>query len=254
MKTTKKKPRPHAPTNKKATPALDGSKQRPFATKLARPRATAAEASASKKTGAPRPAATSNAATEKREGEAGREPRFADLMLATEPLKGRKRASTKAVDEPISSKSDDESAARESLATLVSDALRFEVLDDGSTLEGRRVDVDPRELRRLRRLAYAVDGKLDLHGHTTVTARLAVERFLERRRMQGDRAIVIVHGRGTHTTRGDAILRGELGAWLSQGAAARHVLAFASIPDPSPHREHSGALESGAVFVLLAKR
>ncbi len=135
--------------------------------------------------------------------------------------------------------------ARERLAAFVAEGIRFEVIDDGTVIEGRRLDVDPRELRRLRQQRYAVDGKLDLHGTAAEDARAAVARFVARRRREGDRAVLVIHGKGKHSPRGQAILRGEIGAWLSQGAAARHVLAFASVADPD------GA--SGAVMVLLAK-
>ncbi|NUO53674.1 MAG: hypothetical protein HOV80_32905 [Polyangiaceae bacterium] len=135
--------------------------------------------------------------------------------------------------------------ARERLAAFVAEGIRFEVIDDGTVIEGRRLDVDPRELRRLRQQRYAVDGRLDLHGTAAEDARAAIARFVARRRREGDRAVLVIHGKGKHSPRGQAILRGEIGAWLSQGAAARHVLAFASVSD------QDGA--SGAVMVLLAK-
>jgi DNA-nicking Smr family endonuclease len=135
--------------------------------------------------------------------------------------------------------------ARERLAAFVAEGIRFEVIDDGTVIEGRRLDVDPRELRRLRQQRYAIDGRLDLHGTAAEDARSAVARFVARRRREGDRAVLVIHGKGKHSPRGQAVLRGEIGAWLSQGAAARHVLAFASVADPD------GA--SGAVMVLLAK-
>jgi DNA-nicking Smr family endonuclease len=122
----------------------------------------------------------------------------------------------------------------------------FELVDDGHLLEGRRLDVDPRELGKLRRERYPIDGSLDLHGHTLATAREAVAAFVERRRMQGDRVVLLIHGKGKHSPRGSRVLRGELGAWLSQSAAARHVRAFASV-DESPE-------PSSAVLVLLARR
>lgn len=140
---------------------------------------------------------------------------------------------------------DDDAPARERLHGLVTDAIRFEVADDGTSLEGRRLDVDPREIRRLRTMRYAVDGKLDLHGMKASEARAAVTRFLAKRASEGDRAVIVVHGKGSHSPRGDAVLRGEIGAWLSQGAAARHVLAFASVLDR--------AGESGSLFVLLTR-
>lgn len=128
--------------------------------------------------------------------------------------------------------SDDDEAAAATLRSLVMSGLTFEVLDDGAALQGRRIDVDPRELRRLRQQHYAVDGTLDLHKHTVAEARVAVVAFVARRAREGDKVIAIVHGKGRHSIGGESVLRGELGAWLSQGDAARHVHAFASVVDP----------------------
>lgn len=161
--------------------------------------------------------------------------RFAQLIRGVRPLdeSGKVRASPA------------DAGGRARLEALVAEGIRFEVVDDGETLEGRRLDVDPREVRKLRQLRYAVDGTLDLHGLTAVEARTKVEAFLRRRRLQGDRAVVIVHGKGTHSPRGVAVLRGELAAWLSQGKAQRDVAAFASVTD------RLGG--TGAVCVLLAR-
>jgi DNA-nicking Smr family endonuclease len=136
-------------------------------------------------------------------------------------------------------------AARAQMRSLVTEGLRFETTDDGDRIEGRRVDVDPRELRRLRRAEFAIDGKLDLHGHGVDEARRAVEAFVKKRAELGDKVVVIVHGKGSHSPRQHGVLRGEIGAWLSQGRAARHVLAFATPPE-----DEGGA---GAVLVLLAR-
>ena len=135
--------------------------------------------------------------------------------------------------------------ARAQLRSLVTEGVRFETTDDGERIEGRRLDVDPRELRRLRRTQYAIDGKLDLHGHGVDEARRALETFVKKHAELGDKVVAIVHGKGTHSPRQNGVLRGEIGAWLSQGRAARHVLAFATPP------EDEGG--TGAVLVLLAR-
>ncbi len=135
--------------------------------------------------------------------------------------------------------------ARARLRSLITEGVRFETTDDGERIEGRRVDVDPRELRRLRRTQYAIDGKLDLHGHGVDDARRALETFVKKHAELGDKVVAIVHGKGTHSPRQNGVLRGEIGAWLSQGRAARHVLAFATPP------EDEGG--TGAVLVLLAR-
>ncbi len=57
--------------------------------------------------------------------------------------------------------------------------------------------------------------------------------------------MLVVHGKGKHSPRGYAVLRGEIAAWLSQGRAQRDVAAFASV-----HERDGG---TGAVCILLAR-
>jgi DNA-nicking Smr family endonuclease len=146
---------------------------------------------------------------------------------------------------PAEPSRDPDDDARSRMRSLVIEGIRFETTDDGDRIEGRRLDVDPRELRRLRRTRYAVDGKLDLHGFRLEDARAAVEAFVRKRQVDGDRIVAIVHGKGSHSPRGYAVLRGEIAAWLSQGRLARHVAAFSTAPDAE-----GGA---GALLVLLAR-
>jgi DNA-nicking Smr family endonuclease len=122
---------------------------------------------------------------------------------------------------------------------------RFEVSDDGTRVEGRRLDVAPAEVRKLRRGLFPVDARIDLHGMTERDAREAVLEFLRDKRARGERCILVIHGRGAHSPGGKGILRGEVAAWLSQGAASEHVAAFATA-NPS-----DGGL--GAVYVMLRR-
>ncbi len=135
--------------------------------------------------------------------------------------------------------------ARAALQMFVANGARFEVVDDGERIEGRRIDIDPREVRRLRRGAYSIDGRLDLHGLTAGEARREVESFVRKRRGDGDRVVALIVGRGNHSPRGIGVLRGEIAAWLSQGPVAHHVAAFASAPE-----DEGGP---GVVLALLAR-
>jgi DNA-nicking Smr family endonuclease len=123
------------------------------------------------------------------------------------------------------------------------ESVRFETSDDGAHLEGRRLDVDPKELRRLRRGLFVVDATLDLHGRSAPEARAELAKFVRLHALAGERLVLVIHGRGNHSPGGQAVLRGEIGAWLSQGAAARYVAAFVTAPP-----EQGG---EGAVLVLL---
>lgn len=136
-------------------------------------------------------------------------------------------------------------AVHEHLRVLVEGGTRFEVSDDGRHVEGRRVDVPPEWLRKLRRGLLPIDAQVDLHGLRAGDARAELEAFLRRAREKGERCVLVVHGKGEHSPGGVGVLRGEIAAWLSQGTSSVHVGAFASA-----HREDGG---EGAVYVLLRR-
>ena len=140
----------------------------------------------------------------------------------------------------------EDAAVHEHLRSLVEGRTRFEVQDDGRRVEGRRVDVPPDLLRKLRRGVVAIDGRLDLHGHGAKAARDVLEAFLKEKRAQGERCVLVVHGKGEHSPNGVSVLRGEIAAWLSQSAASEHVAAFATATDADGGE--------GAVYVLLRSK
>jgi DNA-nicking Smr family endonuclease len=131
------------------------------------------------------------------------------------------------------------------LRNLVEGKARFEVEDDGRHVEGRRVDLPMDVVRKLRRGLFPIDARTDLHGLAAGEARTAVESFLRDKRVAGEKCVLIVHGKGAHSPRGQAVLRGEIAAWLSQGPASEHVAAFATAAN-----DDGG---EGAVYVLLRK-
>jgi DNA-nicking Smr family endonuclease len=139
----------------------------------------------------------------------------------------------------------DEADVRERLRTLALDPTPFEVSDEGDRVEGRRTDVPLDLLRRLRRGYFPVDARLDLHGMVAGQARVRLEVFLRTMRGRHERAVLVIHGKGEHSPMGLGVLRGEISAWLSQGASSEHVAAFATA------RDHDGG--AGAVYVLLRR-
>ncbi len=132
--------------------------------------------------------------------------------------------------------------ARERLAALAMGDLKFEVTDDGAHMEGRRADAQPELLRKLRRGVLPVDVTLDLHGLRATEAEESLFAFLAKARTAGERVARIIHGKGHHSPGNIGVLRGELGAWLSQGRSSRLVVAFATAP-----------ADSGATLVALAR-
>lgn len=136
-------------------------------------------------------------------------------------------------------------AVQNHLRELVEGGARFEVADDGRSVEGRRLDLPLDALRRLRRGRLPIDGRLDLHGMTVKEARGQLELFLRTMRARRERCVLIVHGKGEHSPQGVGVLRGEIAAWLSQGPSSQHVAAFVTAT------EHDGG--EGAVYVLLRR-
>jgi DNA-nicking Smr family endonuclease len=86
---------------------------------------------------------------------------------------------------------------------------------------------------------------LDLHGLGAEDARTKMLEFLKTQRTRGERCVLVIHGKGEHSERGNGVLRGEISAWLSQGRAREHVAAFATA------REEDGG--EGAVYVALRR-
>jgi len=136
-------------------------------------------------------------------------------------------------------------AVHEHLRVLVEGGARFEVTDDGQRIEGRRVDLPMDVLRRLRRGRLPIDARLDLHGLGVREARTQLESFLRTMRSRGERCLIVIHGKGAHSPQGAGVLRGEIGAWLSQGSASENVAAFATATAPDGGE--------GAVYVLLRR-
>jgi DNA-nicking Smr family endonuclease len=139
----------------------------------------------------------------------------------------------------------EDDAVHERLKALIEDKARFEVADDGLHLEGRRVDLPVDTLRKLRRGSFPIDARLDLHGLTAARAREELEAFLRTMRARGERAVLVIHGKGEHSPRGVGVLRGEISAWLSQGPVSDQIAAFATA------RPDDGG--AGAVYVLLRR-
>jgi DNA-nicking Smr family endonuclease len=125
-------------------------------------------------------------------------------------------------------------------------APRFEIDDDGQTLEGRRADLPPRWIERLRKGVIFVQARLDLHGLTASEADASVRAFIERAQAEGLATVLVIHGKGMHSPAGQPVLRGEIGGFLTSGSTALKVLGFVTA-----RPEDGGA---GALYVALAPR
>jgi DNA-nicking Smr family endonuclease len=246
------KPRPQRTETKKTKKAIppDSPFFRPFEKLAAKKKKSPKSAAKPETTGREKP--TPRAAVEPKSESSGpsESETFAMFMAGVRSLNEQRAARVPLSGEKVEERKaaptiDPDADARVALQMLVAGGARFEVVDDGERIEGRRIDVDPREVRRLRRGAYSIDGRVDLHGLSAGEARRQVESFVRKRRGDGDRVVAIIVGRGNHSPRGIGVLRGEIAAWLSQGPVAHHVAAFASAPE-----DEGGP---GVVLALLAR-
>ena len=101
------------------------------------------------------------------------------------------------------------------------------------------------QLTRLRHGEPEPEERIDLHGTRLAEAKRILAKRIESVLARGLRCLVIVHGVGKRSPTEEAVLREAVPDWLTRGAIARHVLAFA----PAPRRLGG----DGATLVLLRK-
>lgn len=122
--------------------------------------------------------------------------------------------------------------------------MAFRVRRVGERVEGLAPGIDPTHLERLRRGRTEPDSELDLHGLTSAEARASLEEALAEARRDGDRCVLVIHGRGARRASGP-VLKDAVVDWLQAPPLSHAVLAFASaLPrDGGP----------GALYVLLRR-
>lgn len=96
-------------------------------------------------------------------------------------------------------------------------------------------------LRMLKRGVVSLDRQLDLHGLTRDEAVSSLERFLRSARLAGEKAVLIITGKGGHSADGP-VLNQAVAAWLRDQGRSQ-ISEFAPAP-----KEMGG---SGALVVFL---
>ena len=103
--------------------------------------------------------------------------------------------------------------------------------------------IEPNRRHRIARGRDALAARLDLHGMTQDQARVRLADFLRRAQSEGERAVLVITGKGVA---GEGVLRRRAPEWLAD-PRLRDVVAGLSPADP----RHGG---DGAYYVALKRR
>ena len=112
-------------------------------------------------------------------------------------------------------------------------------------IEGRAPGVSKKLLRELREGKFSVQRTLNLRGLFVEEARLAFEEFMKEAILNGDKCVLIIHGRGL-ASKGEPVLKKKVKEWLERGPFRKYVLAYCSA------RPCDGGM--GATYVLLSSK
>ena len=115
-------------------------------------------------------------------------------------------------------------------------------VETGKELSFARDGVSAKRVSRLRQGKYPISKRLDLHGLNVSQALQKVDQFIEQCRQDGMRCVLVIHGKGKHSSSREPVLKGELNGWLRQ---CEGVLAFVSA-----HPCDGG---NGAIYLLLKR-
>ncbi len=94
----------------------------------------------------------------------------------------------------------------------------------------RQKTTHPSILAALEDARLEPNAECDLHGMTVSQSDAAVLRFVRNHQGRGDRWVLIIVGKGTHSPGGRSTLRDSVIEALSRGEASRFVLAFRTAP------------------------
>ena len=141
---------------------------------------------------------------------------------------------------------DPDAEALAELSDLVAGDGPFDIANSVEFVEGAVAGLDRRLVRRLRAGDFAYQSHLDLHGMTADAGARRRRRFLTRAHRNGQRCVLIIHGRGLNSKDQVPVLKQRVTTWLARGSWARLVLAFTSA------RPCDGG--AGALYVLLRRQ
>lgn len=117
-------------------------------------------------------------------------------------------------------------------------------LDEADTADSWHVPgLRPQDLRRLKKGAWPIEARLDLHGMTLEEGEQALRTFLAQAHDMGLRHLLVIHGKGYNSAGGRSVLKTMVTRLLP---AIPFVIAF--------HRATPRDGGGGATYVLLRAR
>lgn len=130
---------------------------------------------------------------------------------------------------------------RQALVDSLSDPIPWdEAMENGEELSYLRDGMARLTLRKLRGGHWVIQAELDLHGLSSVEARIQLAEFLNRCQKRGQRCVRVIHGKGLRSPNKEPVLKIKVKHWLMQ---RDEVLAFCqALPQDGG---------SGAAIVLL---
>lgn len=117
-----------------------------------------------------------------------------------------------------------------------------EWLSQEQSISFTQAKISRRILKQLKTGQISIDAKLDLHGLTGDQAIYALTQCILRCQSNGDRLLLIIHGKSSTEGKQGPILKNIIYQWLRNQA---EVLAI-----QSAHGKHGG---NGAVYVMLKR-
>jgi DNA-nicking Smr family endonuclease len=168
---------------------------------------------------------------------------FQKAMVGVKRLTGPRRVEKVCVSiRPLLRTENQDQDACERLKALVKSGEGFQVSQTPEYIEGSARDAHPTVLSRLHRGAFSVQDYIDLHGLCLEEAKEQFQAFLKHAIARGQKAVLIVHGRGLSSP-DEPVLKRHVVRWLNSGVWRKWIVAYASA------RMCDGG--AGATYLLL---
>ncbi|MCL1890110.1 MAG: Smr/MutS family endonuclease [Desulfovibrionaceae bacterium] len=168
------------------------------------------------------------------------EAEFSRAMQGVRPVSGGGRSIPAAAKDGVRRE-----VAAESWESLLRGGLEFILEYSEEYIEGHVLGLDPLALGKLRAGQYSPEAHIDLHGMNLEQGHAALMDFIRCAYIRGQRAVLVVTGRGRNSPDGQGVLRAHLRDWLTRDPLKRVVQAFCTA------RPKDGG--AGAVYLLLRK-